>query len=88
MLKKDYWLEKGYTNNYVDIIMKGISAFLRETKLRKEDLEGLLLLIGLRNRLRPDLNLKEFIQALLNTFDAKAGNCVRRKGFKGLSQVL
>lgn len=86
MLKKDYWMRKGYSENYADIIIKALRVFLKETGLREEDLEGLLLLLELREKLRKDLNLKEFVSSLLGTLMKRQGILLSEKALKGFGR--
>ncbi len=83
MMDKSFWIERGYSENSAKTFLKGIRAFMREVGLREEDLEGLMLLLRLRNDLRPDLSLKEFLQALLSTLMQRQGIVLSEKAIKG-----
>ncbi|MCI4458459.1 MAG: hypothetical protein JHC21_02440 [Thermocrinis sp.] len=65
MFKASWWKERGYSEEYSKQIAKGVRALAREIKLREEDVEGLILLLQMREKLRPSMPLKEFLGGLL-----------------------
>jgi hypothetical protein len=65
MFKARWWKQRGYSEEYSRQIAKGVRALAREIKLREEDIEGLVLILELRERLRPSMPLKEFLGGLL-----------------------
>ena len=58
-------MQRGYSEEYSRQIAKGVRVLAREIKLREEDIEGLILLLELREKLRPSMPLKEFLGGLL-----------------------
>lgn len=83
MLKKDYWTQKGFSESYADVIIKGVRVFAKETGLREEDIEGLKILISLRDSLRPSESLKDFLSNLLNTLIQRQGILLTQSAKKG-----
>jgi hypothetical protein len=73
MFRADWWKERGYSEEYAKQIAKGVRALAREINLREEDIEGLILLLQLRERLRPSMPLKEFLGGLLWTLAERRG---------------
>ena len=65
MFKASWWTQRGYSEEYSRKIAKGVRALAREIQLREEDIEGLILLLELREKLRPSMPLKEFLGGLL-----------------------
>jgi len=61
MFKASWWKERGYSEEYSRQIAKGVRAVAREINLREEEIEGLILILELRERLRPSMPLKEFL---------------------------
>jgi hypothetical protein len=48
MFNASWWAQRGYSEEYSRQIAKGIRALAREIKLREEDVEGLVLLLEMR----------------------------------------
>jgi hypothetical protein len=65
MFKANWWKQRGYSEEYSRQIAKGVRALAKEIKLREEDIEGLVLLLEMRDRLRSSMPLKEFLGGLL-----------------------
>ncbi|MCI4455046.1 MAG: hypothetical protein JHC25_08940 [Thermodesulfobacterium sp.] len=83
MFKADWWKEKGYSEEYSKQIAKGVRALAREIKLREEDVEGLVLLLQMREKLRPSLPLKEFLGGLLWSLIQRQGVLLSESAKKG-----
>jgi hypothetical protein len=73
MFKANWWQQRGYSEEYAKQITKGVRALAKEIKLREEDIEGLVLLLELRESLRPSMPLKEFLGGLLWTLIQRQG---------------
>jgi hypothetical protein len=83
MFKASWWKERGYTEEYSRQIAKGVRALAREIKLREEDVEGLILLLEMRERLRPSMSLKEFLGGLLWSLVERQGIVLSEPAKKG-----
>ncbi len=83
MFKASWWRERGYSEEYSRQIAKGVRALAREIKLREEDIEGIVLLLELRERLRPSMPLKEFLGGLLWSFIERRGIVLSEDAKKG-----
>jgi hypothetical protein len=83
MFKANWWQQRGYSEEYSRQIAKGVRALAREIKLREEDIEGLILLLELRERLRPSMPLKEFLGGLLWTLVERRGIVLSEPAKKG-----
>jgi hypothetical protein len=83
MFKASWWKERGYSEEYSKQIAKGVRALAREIKLREEDIEGLILLFELRERLRPSMPLKEFLGGLLWSLVERQGIVLSEEAKKG-----
>ncbi len=83
MFKASWWKERGYSEEYARQIAKGVRALAREIKLREEDIEGIVLLLELRERLRPSMPLKEFLGGLLWSLVERQGIVLSKKAQKG-----
>ena len=83
VFKASWWKERGYSEEYSRQIAKGVRALAKEIKLREEDIEGLILLLELRERLRPSMPLKEFLGGLLWTLIQKQGIVLSEPAKKG-----
>ncbi len=83
MFKASWWQERGYSEEYSRQIAKGVRALAREIKLREEDIEGIVLLLELRERLRPSMPLKEFLGGLLWSFIERQGIVLSEDAKKG-----
>jgi hypothetical protein len=83
MFKADWWKQRGYSEEYSRQIAKGVRALAREIKLREEDIEGLILLLELRERLRPSMPLKEFLGGLLWSLIERQGIVLSEPAKKG-----
>jgi hypothetical protein len=84
MFRADWWKERGYSEEYARQIAKGVRALAREINLREEDIEGFILLLQLRGKLRPSMPLKEFLGGLLWSLIERQGIVLSetaRKGF-------
>jgi len=73
MFKASWWQEKGYGKEYSKQIAKGSKIFAKELNLREEDIEGLKILLELREKLRPFSNLKEFLSDIFGTLMQRQG---------------
>ncbi len=83
LFKASWWKERGYSEEYSRQIAKGVRALAREIKLREEDIEGIVLLLELRERLRPSMPLKEFLGGLLWTLIQRQGIVLSEDAQKG-----
>jgi hypothetical protein len=83
MFKASWWQQRGYSEEYARQITKGVRALAKEIKLREEDIEGLVLLLELRERLRPSMPLKEFLGGLLWTLIQRQGIVLSEDAQKG-----
>jgi len=83
MFKADWWKQRGYSEEYSRQIAKGVRALAKEIKLREEDIEGLILLLELREKLRPSMPLKEFLGGLLWTLIERQGIVLSEPAKKG-----
>jgi len=83
MFKASWWRQKGYSEEYAKQIAKGVRALAKEIKLREEDIEGLVLLLELRERLRPSMPLKEFLAGLLWSLVEKQGIVLSEEAKRG-----
>jgi hypothetical protein len=83
MFKASWWRQKGYSEEYAKQIAKGVRALAKEIKLREEDIEGLVLLLELRERLRPSMPLKEFLGGLLWSLIQRQGIALSEDAKKG-----
>ena len=83
MFKASWWKERGYSEEYARQIAKGVRALAREINLREEDIEGLILLLEMREKLRPCMPLKEFLGGLLWSLIEKQGIVLSEPARKG-----
>jgi hypothetical protein len=83
MFKASWWRQKGYSEEYAKQITKGVRALAKEINLREEDIEGLVLLLELRERLRPSMPLKEFLGGLLWSLIQRQGIVLSEDAKKG-----
>jgi hypothetical protein len=83
MFKASWWRQKGYSEEYAKQIAKGVRALAKEINLREEDIEGLVLLLELRGKLRPSMPLKEFLAGLLWSLVEKQGIVLSEDAKKG-----
>jgi hypothetical protein len=83
MFKANWWKQRGYSEEYSRQIAKGVRALAREIKLREEDIEGLVLLLELRERLSPSMPLKEFLGGLLWRLVERQGIVLSEPAKKG-----
>jgi hypothetical protein len=83
MFKAGWWKQRGYSEEYSRQIAKGVRVLAREIKLREEDIGGLVLLIELRERLRPSMPLKEFLGGLLWSLIERQGIILSEPAKKG-----
>ncbi len=83
MFNASWWKERGYSEEYSRQIAKGVRALAREIKLREEDIEGIVLLLELRERLRPSMPLKEFLGGLLWSLIERQGIVLSEPAKKG-----
>ena len=83
MFKASWWKQRGYSEEYSRQIAKGVRALAREIRLREEDIEGLILLLEMRERLRPSMPLKEFLGGLLWTLIQRQGLLLSEPAKKG-----
>jgi hypothetical protein len=83
MFRADWWKERGYSEEYAKQIAKGVRALAREINLREEDIEGLILLLQLRDKLRPSMPLKEFLGGLLWSLVERRGIVLSETAKKG-----
>ena len=83
MFNANWWRERGYSKEYSRQIAKGVRVLAREIKLREEDIEGLILLLELREKLRPSMPLKEFLGGLLWTLIQRQGIVLSESAQKG-----
>ena len=83
MFKASWWKQRGYSEEYSRQIAKGVRVLAREIKLREEDIEGLILLLEMRERLRPSFPLKEFLGGLLGTLIERQGIVLSEPAKKG-----
>uniref|UniRef100_A0A7C5T0C9 Uncharacterized protein n=1 Tax=Thermocrinis ruber TaxID=75906 RepID=A0A7C5T0C9_9AQUI len=83
MFSAGWWRQRGYSEEYARQIAKGVRALAREIKLREEDIEGLVLLLEMRERLRPSLPLKEFLGGLLWSLIERQGILLSEPAKKG-----
>ena len=83
MFRASWWRERGYSEEYSRQIAKGVRALAREIKLREEDIEGLVLVLELREKLRPSIPLKEFLGGLLWSLIERQGIVLSEPAKKG-----
>jgi hypothetical protein len=83
MFKANWWKERGYSEEYARQIAKGVRALAREINLREEDIEGLILLLQMREKLRPSVPLKEFLGGLLWSLIERRGIVLSETAKKG-----
>jgi len=83
MFRASWWRQRGYSEEYAKQITKGVRALAKEIKLREEDIEGLVLLLELRERLRPSMPLKEFLGGLLWSLVERQGIVLSEDAKKG-----
>jgi hypothetical protein len=83
MFRVNWWEERGYSEEYARQIAKGVRALAREINLREEDMEGLVLLLQLREKLHPSMPLKEFLGGLLRTLAERRGIVLSETAKKG-----
>jgi hypothetical protein len=83
MFKSSWWKERGYSEEYARQIAKGVRALAREINLREEDIEGLILLLQMREKLRPSMPLKEFLGGLLWSLIERQGIVLSETAKKG-----
>jgi hypothetical protein len=83
MFRASWWKQRGYSEEYSRQIAKGVRALAREIRLREEDIEGLILLLELREKLRPSMPLKEFLGGLLWSLAERQGIVLSEPAKKG-----
>ena len=83
MFKSSWWMQRGYSEEYSRQIAKGVRALAREIRLKEEDIEGLILLLEMRERLRPSMPLKEFLGGLLWSLIERQGIILSEPAKKG-----
>jgi hypothetical protein len=87
MFKASWWKERGYSEEYARQIAKGVRALAREINLREEDIEGIVLLLQMREKLRPSLPLKEFLGVLLWSLVERQGIILSEPAKKGFLRL-